>query len=172
MFHLSFRDSCWSKDVCFVAGRKSNKLRGVWGEVFFWFSSSLHRWTDFDLSSAEEKEHLEELRWSSTAQCTRFTQLSGLYRSFLILAVEQVQFFLYISDSFLHLADMRGYLIKSALTIWALIWSSRHAPQIHTFVNVFFLPGTKPVEGNKCGLGLWLRTFLITIQRGGSFGLS
>lgn len=86
--------------------------------------------------------------------------------------LNKCNFFLYIRDS-LHRADARRRSLKSALTIWALIWSSRQVPQIHSFVNVFFLARTEPVEGNKLVVsGRWWCTFSITVQRGGSFGLS
>lgn len=41
---------------------------------------------------------------------------------------------------------------------------------MYSFVNVFFLPGAEPVEGNKFSLGSQECTFSITVQRGGSFG--
>ncbi len=162
MFHFEFQGFllaercvfCWQGRPWISGGRLLRE------SCIGWFSSSLQPLTDCDLSG--EKEHPkgggDAVQHSAQGSLTQRFISEISHTCSWTSAIFSVHKWL-----FLHRADTRRRSIKSALTIWALIWSSRRAPQIHSFVNVFFLPGMEPVEGNKCGLGSWSCTFSITV---------
>lgn len=164
-FHFEFQGFLFGlRDVCF----------------FFVDGRTIIQFRKFDLSflPIEEKgKRKSGQRWNMSAQCTGSTNSLNHSRSyplthlavciavFLILAVEQVQFFVH-RWLFLHRADTGGYLTKSALTHFEPFERRSCRFHIYTlFVNIFFLPGTEPVEGNKRGLKVAIVHFLNCTER-------